>query len=183
MNYVVKNKENIYFLLQNYVYTTFDHVFIFFTFAGMKIEDEIKQKKFSSEYQKAHINITFTASWLNTQMNTLFKPYGISSQQFNILRILRGQHPHPAPLKLLTERMIDKMSNTSRLVEKLYQKKLVERNTCPKNRRQVDIVLTPKGRQLLEEVSAAMENFFYRSYNVTLEEAKELNRVLDKLRG
>lgn len=149
----------------------------------MKIEDEIKQKKFTSEFHKAHINIIFTASWLSSQMAPVMKPYGISSQQFNILRILRGQHPNPAPLKLLTERMIDKMSNTSRLVEKLVQKKLVERRTCKNNRRQIDILLTEKGMDLINKVSDDMDRYFKKKHEITVEECKELSRLLDKLRG
>lgn len=149
----------------------------------MKIEDEIKQKKFSNDYHKAYVNILFTCSWLNAQNNAVFKPFGISSQQFNIMRILRGQYPNPAPLKLLTERMIDKMSNTSRLVEKLYQKKLVDRRVCKDNRRQVDIVLTEKGMELINQASEEIDKFNRRKQELTAEEVKELNRLLDKLRG
>jgi DNA-binding MarR family transcriptional regulator len=149
----------------------------------MKIEDEIKQKKFLNEYHKANINILFTASWLNTNNAQLFKGYGISPQQFNILRILRGQHPSPAPLKLLTERMIDKMSNTSRLVDKLYLKQLVDRRTCSDNRRQVDIILTEKGMVLVNEISNEIEKMSKSKQPITNEEAKELNRILDKMRG
>lgn len=149
----------------------------------MKIEDEIKQKKFTSEYHKVQINILFTSSWLNTQNISTFKPFGISPQQFNILRILRGQHPDPAPLKLLTERMIDKMSNTSRLVEKLFQKKLVDRRVCKDNRRQIDIVLTEKGMELTNKISEELDKLAKRKQELTTDEAKELNRLLDKLRG
>lgn len=150
---------------------------------SMKLEDEIKQKKFTSEFHKAQVNILFTASWVNSQVIPVMKPYGISSQQFNIMRILRGQHPNPAPLKLLTERMIDKMSNTSRLVEKLVQKKLVERKICKDNRRQIDISLTEKGMDVINKISDDMDKFFKRKQEITPEEAKELNRILDKLRG
>lgn len=149
----------------------------------MRIEDEIKQKKFASEFHKVQVNIIFTSSWLSGQMALLMKPYGISTQQFNILRILRGQHPNPAPLKLLTERMIDKMSNTSRLVEKLVQKKLVERKICKDNRRQIDILLTEKGMDLINRVSDEIDKYFKKKQEITNEEAKELNRILDKLRG
>ncbi|MBX7094937.1 MAG: MarR family transcriptional regulator [Flavobacteriales bacterium] len=149
----------------------------------MKIEDEIKQKKFASEFHKAQVNILFTSSWLGAQMMHILKPHGISSQQFNIMRILRGQYPNPAPLKLLTERMIDRMSNTSRLVEKLVQKKLVERKVCKDNRRQIDIVLTEKGMTLINLVSEDVDKYFKKVQIITNEEAKELNRILDKLRG
>lgn len=149
----------------------------------MKIEDEIKQKKFSSEVHKVHVNLLFTSAWLNTFHTKLFKPFGISTQQFNILRILKGQNNQSVPLKLLTERMIDKMSNTSRLVEKLYQKKLVDRKICADNRRQIDISITQKGIELAETITSELEKTYKGKQNITNEEAKELNRILDKLRG
>lgn len=149
----------------------------------MKLEDEIKSRKFSSESQKAHVNILFTSAWLNTQIMPLFKPHGISAQQYNILRILKGQHPNPVPLKLLTERMIDKMSNTSRLVEKLTQKKMVDRKTCKTSRRQVDITLTEKGLKIVEDLNEKVDRY-HKTINVlSNEEAKELNALLDKLRS
>lgn len=148
-----------------------------------KIEEEIKQKKFLNEHQKLGINLMFTASWVMAVHNQRMKKFGISLQQFNILRILRGQYPNPAPLKLLTERMIDKMSNTSRLVEKLVQKKLVERKTCKLNRRQVDIVITPLGLDLVEKASLAVEVDLKDVFMLSKEEAKTVNDLLDKMRG
>jgi len=149
----------------------------------MNIEEEIQQKVFTSEHQKAVINISFTAMWMISWQNKLLKPYGISIQQFNILRILRGQHPNPAPLKLLTDRMIDKMSNTSRLVEKLRTKDLVHREVCEGNRRQVDIIITEKGLELIQELSEVMEQKMRQLECITNKEAGELNRILDKLRN
>src|SRR5688500_16480790 len=105
----------------------------------MKLEEEIQQSRFRNEYHKVAINITFTHFWLMDQMRQMLKPYGISMQQFNILRILRGQHPKPATINLLKERMLDKSSDASRLVERLKKKGLVERVTCEKDRRSVDI--------------------------------------------
>ncbi len=136
----------------------------------MRIEDEIQQKKFKSEYQKAHINILFTAAWLNQQNQQILKPLGISSQQFNILRILRGMHPQPASIKLLTERMIDKMSNASRLVDKLLAKDLVQRNESGADRRRVDVVITNKGLQLLEKASIAVEDSLQQEMAMLSEE-------------
>ena len=150
----------------------------------MKLEHEIKQKAFQSPYQKAHINILFTASWLSQRSSRLLKPYHISWQQFNILRILRGMHPEPATVKELTERMIDKMSNASRLVEKLYQKGLVDRKDCPEDRRRGHVYITPKGLDILEKASKAMESDMHENLDsLTLEEAEQLNAILDKLRG
>jgi DNA-binding MarR family transcriptional regulator len=149
----------------------------------MELEKEIKQKKFASEYQKLAVNIGFTNSWLSTVHMELLKPHGISRQQFNILRILRGQHPNPASVNLLIDRMIDKMSNASRLVEKLKQKDLVERKECKIDRRQVDVVITDKGLALLKELDKSMEAFTKKMENLTTNEAKQLNDLLDKLRG
>lgn len=148
----------------------------------MKIEDEIKQSKFPDEIVKAHVNVMFTSNWLNSNFQQALKPFDITPQQFNILRILRGQHPGPAPLKLLTERMIDRMSNTSRLVEKLRQKGLVERTICEGNRRQVDIKITDSGLQLINRASEVTEKNRKAKNNLSEKEAKELNRLLDKLR-
>lgn len=150
----------------------------------MKIEEEINQKKFKSVYHKAHINVLFTASWLSQNSAQLLKPYKISWQQFNILRILRGMYPEPATIKLLTERMIDKMSNASRLVEKLKNKGYVERRVCPSDRRRVDIEITDKGLQALEDISRIMEEGLHRKMSIlSQEEAAQLNTLLDKLRG
>jgi len=149
----------------------------------MEIEKEIKQNKsFSSEYQKLVVNIMFTNSWLNTKQSKIFKPYGISPQQYNILRILRGQLPNPACVSLLQDRMIDKMSNASRLVDKLKLKKLVERKECKADRRQVDIIITDKGLDLLNTINIAVEASENNFKSISVDEAKELNRILDKLR-
>jgi DNA-binding MarR family transcriptional regulator len=150
----------------------------------MRIEDEIQQKKFQNVYQKAHINILFTASWLNQSAMHSLRPYNISWQQFNILRILRGMSPEPATVKLLTERMIDKMSNASRLVEKLKQKGLVERNHCSEDRRRVNIVLTEEGLQLVNAASKSVDEEVSQVWDrLSDEEAQNLNEILDKLRG
>lgn len=149
----------------------------------MEIGKEIKQAKFKSEYQKLMINILFTSGWLSSKHGSLLKPYGISSQQFNILRILRGQYPKPATVNLLIDRMLDKSSNASRLVEKLRQKKLVERATCPEDRRAVNVVITQKGLELLELIDK--EESFLQGELTTIseKEAESMNKLLDKLRG
>lgn len=148
-----------------------------------RIEEEIKQKKFESELQKLTINVLFTASWIQSRHLHLLKPFGISGQQYNILRILRGQQGSPAPLKLLTERMIDKMSNTSRLVEKLVKKDLVARAVCPGNRRQVDIIITQKGLDLLSEIGKKMDLENNRLTHLSPDEQQQINNLLDKLRN
>ena len=150
----------------------------------MRLEDEIVQKKFKSEYEKAFLNVLYTSNWLTSHNARLLKPYGLTGQQYNILRILRGQHPKPATIRLLTERMLDKMSNASRLVEKLRKKEFVERDPCQEDRRQVNVKISDKGLALLEQldgVLSAMDHLLVNS--ITEEEALELNRILDKMRG
>ncbi len=149
----------------------------------MKIEDEIKQSKFHSEYQKLAINILFTNQWLSANTTKILKPFGISPQQYNVLRILKGQSPKAISVSNIMERMIDKMSNTSRLVEKLRQKELIERVTCEKDRRQVDVKITKKGLDLLEKVKTEMNAFKTISDNLTEKEANTINDLLDKMRG
>ncbi len=149
----------------------------------MKIEDEIKQKAFNNEYQKAMINIVFTSGWLEYKQTHFFKQWGISPQQYNVLRILRGQNKNPITVASIQERMMDKMSNASRLVEKLKQKKLIDRKECKADRRQVDIKITDKGLNLLNEIDNYMNELEQIMKNITNDEAIELNRILDKLRG
>jgi DNA-binding MarR family transcriptional regulator len=149
----------------------------------MKIEEEIKQKEFQSEYQKAVINILFTSGWLSSANSKALKPYDITPQQFNILRILRGQFPNPATVSILQDRMLDRMSNASRLVEKLKLKKLVDRKECKKDRRQVDIIITESGLSLLKEIDLNLKDFENIVEEISLKEAEELNRILDKMRG
>ena len=148
----------------------------------MRIEDEIKQPSFKSELQKAYINLVFTAGWLQQQQAAAFKPYGLTLPQFNILRILRGQHPLPATVALLIDRMLDKTSNASRIVDKLEEKQLVTRKVCPANRRAVDIRITEAGLDLLRRIddSGITINHFG---GLTDEELRQLNTLLDKIRS
>src|SRR3954470_1429734 len=149
----------------------------------MEIGKEIKQTKFKNEHHKMLINLFFTSNWLGAKHACNLKPYGISSQQFNLLRILRGQHPKPASVNLLIDRMLDKNSNASRLVEKLRLKKLVERTVCPEDRRAVNVVITQKGLDLLNELDKQEGMFIKELKNLSEKEAEQLNSLLDKLRG
>lgn len=149
----------------------------------MQLEQEIVQSKFKDAWHKAAINIIYTSNWLNWRHAELFREFSLSTQQFNILRILRGQYPNPATIRLLTERMLDKMSNASRLVEKLRQKGLVDRDICPSDRRQVHVRVTEKGLELLRRIDERMDAEENVMAALSLEEAEELNRILDKLRG
>jgi len=149
----------------------------------MQIEKEIKQKSFKSEYQKLTVNLMYTGSWLNVKNHDHLKPFGITIQQYNILRILRGQHPNPTTVTLLIERMLDKMSNVSRLVEKLRIKRLVNRRECEKDRRAVDVLITDKGLALLKEIEKHEEAWEESFHTLSPQEAQQLNKLLDKLRG
>lgn len=148
----------------------------------MKIEEAIKQKKFKSEYQKLFINIIYTANWLNNESIKTLKPFGISPQQYNVLRILKGQHPNAISVNSIIDRMLDKNSNASRLVDKLKQKEFVEREICPEDRRQVDIKITNKGLDLLESISKKMDDFINLKDAISVEEAAQINGFLDQLR-
>jgi len=148
----------------------------------MSLEHDIKQEKFQNEHQKAAINILYTGSWLYTINASWLKKFGITPEQFNVLRILRGSHPKTMMLTEITQRMLDKSSNCTRLVEKLRQKGLVNRQLCENNRRQVDISITGKGLQLLRKIDADTPDWSPAIEKLSKAEAKELNQMLDKLR-
>lgn len=149
----------------------------------MSLEKELHVKRFSTEFQKVHINVLYTASRLSQKTAAVLKPYNISWQQFNILRILRGMHPEPANIKVLTERMIDQMSNASRLVDKLCQKGFVERKNCPEDRRRVLVTITSSGLEVLQSASRDMTSSFDEQLgNLSVKEAQQLNQLLDLLR-
>lgn len=149
----------------------------------MELEKEILQQEFRNKYHKAAVNIIYTYNWLVENHVKMLKPYGITIQQFNILRILRGQYPNTANLKLIKKRMLDKMSDVSRLVEKLRAKGLVDRTICSSDRRHVDVIITPKGLNLLSEtdkLNEKLDNFLSR---LNESEITILNNYLDKLRN
>ncbi len=148
----------------------------------MRLEEELQQKKFSSEFLKAVLNIEFTGNWLDSESNKVLKPFGISSQQYNVLRILKGQKGNAISVNNIMSRMINKMSNASRLVEKLRKKELIERVTCESDRRQVDVRITEKGLDLLVEAGKGMQKFDNMKTKLTEKEAKLLNELLEKIR-
>jgi DNA-binding MarR family transcriptional regulator len=149
----------------------------------MKLEEELQQNKFQSEHQKAILNILFTSNWLESDSARILKPLGISSQQYNVLRILKGQGESAISVNDIMSRMIDKMSNASRLVEKLRKKELIERVICEHDRRQVDIRITNKGLKLLKEADKEMGRFADIISKITDKEAKALSAILEKIRG
>lgn len=148
----------------------------------MKLEDEIHQKKFSSEFQKLTINLIYTNNWIASKHAEYFKNSDITIQQYNVLRILRGQFPNPSSVKLIKERMLDKMSDASRIIDKLKVKKLVIRKECPNDRRSVDILITEKGLELLKSLDTVDEAPKELFKSLTITEVKTLNDLLDKLR-
>jgi len=148
----------------------------------MRIEEEIKQKSFKNEYHKLFVNLKFTANWLSGHHNRIFKSYGLSAQQYNVLRILKGQYPNPSSLILIRERMLDKESNASRLIDKLQAAGYTKRVQCPNDRRQVDITITAEGIRLLEIINPAIEDLTNQLLVLDEIEAKTLNNLLDKIR-
>lgn len=148
----------------------------------MGIAEEIKQEKFTSEFSKAIINIMYTHSWLHQQHLEVLKGYELTTPQFNILRILRGQHPEPSTVNLLIDRMLDKSSNASRIVDRLEQKGFVTRRQCKNDRRAVDVFISDRGLKLLSELDIKLKSFEDQLRNISEEEAQTLNDLLDKLR-
>ena len=124
----------------------------------------------------------FTGNWMQKELSAQLRPFGISLQQHNVLSILRGQHPEPSTLGLIQERMLDRMSNATRLVDKLMEKGLVDRCQCAENRRKVDIVITPAGLDLLQQTEAITRQIPSRYGALTVEEATMLGQLLDKIR-
>jgi DNA-binding MarR family transcriptional regulator len=148
----------------------------------MPIEDKIKQSKFRNEHHRLLANLFYQYNGLINEHQKLLKPYDISFQQFNILSILRGQYPNTASIQLIKERMIDQNSDVSRLVDRLLKKKLLNRTTCPKDRRQVDVVITQSGLDILKKIDAQTSRFDSLVSGLSEEEARTLNQLLDKIR-
>jgi DNA-binding MarR family transcriptional regulator len=149
----------------------------------MRLEDEIKQTKFRNIYHKLALNIMFTNNWLMNHQIRLFKQYDLTPQQFNVLRILRGQHPSASTVSLVQDRMLDKMSNASRLIEKLRQKGLVIRRENEKDRRNMDVTITDDGLNLLKIFDKMDDNNDAILKIISEEDARILNELLDKIRG
>ena len=147
----------------------------------MSIEKDIKQKSFKSDYQKAMINLVFTYNWITEKLKHIFEEEGLTMQQFNILRILRGS-PTPLSTLQIRERMLDKMSDTSRIVDRLIIKELTKKITCKADKRLVDITITTKGLKVLEKLDIQEDKIENILKNLTENEAETLNILLDKIR-
>ncbi len=148
----------------------------------MGISEDIKQSKFTSEFSKALINVIYTNNWLSDQQVKIFKPYGLTTPQYNLLRILRGQFPEPATINLLIDRMLDKSSNASRIVDKLESKALVARQQCKGDRRAVDVVITEEGLAILKSIDSQLNEWEKFLNKLSEKECMQLNGLLDKLR-
>ena len=147
----------------------------------MGIEQDIQQASFRNEFQKMGINLLFTANWLNEQIGKMLSEEGVTQQQYNILRILRGSATPLSTLKI-RERMLDKMSDTSRIVDRLIAKELVVKNTCEKDKRLVDITLSPKGLDLVDQLDQYNERIDALLKGINESEAQMMNQILDKIR-
>ncbi|MFV5695215.1 MarR family winged helix-turn-helix transcriptional regulator [Flavobacterium sp. LB3P122] len=150
----------------------------------MKIEDEIKSTIALDISKKITLNILYTQNVIIDNFNEILKPYDISGEQYNVLRILRGQKGNPANMCLIQERMLARTSNTTRLVDKLLLKKFVTRNVCSENRRKIEVQITQKGLDILTELDPkviAHEHFF--SKKLCTEELEQLNYLLEKYRN
>ncbi|MFY0626660.1 MAG: MarR family transcriptional regulator [Reichenbachiella sp.] len=149
----------------------------------MGLSEDIKQPKFKSEFEKVLVNLMFTNNWLNEQEFYMFKPHGITKPQYNVLRILRGQQPKAVTINLIIDRMLDRMSNVSRIVDKLVLKNLVTRVQNDKDRRAVDVKISEKGMDLLAELDKDMARFMEKLNVLDVQEAAQINSFLDRLRG
>lgn len=150
----------------------------------MRLEDEIKQVKgFRSERQKAMVNILFTNGWLNDRFRNFMRPFDLTQQQYNVLRILRGCDNESLSTSCIRDRMIDRMSDASRIVDRLCKKDLVVRTQSPKDRRLVEIRIAEEGLKLLERIDGKQEEMESDLSRLSDDELRQLNSLLDKLRG
>jgi len=147
----------------------------------MGIEKDVQQRSFRNEYQKATVNIIFSANWLHEKIKKILAPENITPQQYNILRILRGSDK-PLSTIQIRERMLDKMSDSSRLVGRLIKKELVGKKVCMADKRLVDVSITKKGLALLERLDRRNHELDTIIPGISPEEASQLNQLLDKMR-
>jgi DNA-binding MarR family transcriptional regulator len=148
----------------------------------MSIEKDIQQPKFRNEYHKTVVNLIYTYNWITEKTKQFFEKGDITSQQYNILRILRGAGKPLSTLQI-RQRMLDKMSDTSRIVDRLVKKELVQKVICKTDRRLVDVTITDTGMQLLDRLDSYNEQMDAMLGSLSEEEAKMLNQLLDKIRN
>jgi DNA-binding MarR family transcriptional regulator len=148
----------------------------------MSIEKDINQRKFRSEHEKGLVNLIFTYNWITEKLKSFFEKADLTMQQFNILRILRGSDKPLSTLEI-RERMLDKMSDTSRMVDRLLLKGLAKKTTCKTDKRLVDVVITDKGKKVLEKLDKHQDELDGLLGNLSDAEAKTFNKLLDKIRN
>lgn len=150
----------------------------------MKLEEAIQQKKpFANPRQRMAVNLIFTSNWLLSRQKEFFKRFDVTLQQYNVLRILRGKHPEPISTSDIRGRMLDRMSDVSRIVDRLVKKNLVERKTCKEDKRLVDVLITSEGLELLTMIDDQWEEMDTLMMGLGEDEVAALNDLLDKLRG
>jgi DNA-binding MarR family transcriptional regulator len=148
----------------------------------VKLEQAIKSTKFKNEVHKAGLNILYTAWWLKTIMSKELKEYGITHEQYNVLRILKGRYPDQVCVKEIACRMIEKSSNVPRIIDRLETKKLVKRNTSALDKRETVITLTPAGIHMLEITTNKINVLFEETIELDETNASALNTLLEKVR-
>lgn len=147
-----------------------------------RLEDEIKQKKFATEEEKVFVNLIYTYNFFQNKFEELMKQFDLTSQQYNILRILKGQFPKAITLNDIKSRILDKNSDVSRIVERMRKKKLLTRKINPNNRRSVEIILTQNGIVKLKEIEPYLKKYHPLISHLSKQELEKLNELLDKLR-
>ena len=148
----------------------------------MKLEEAIQSSKFSSQKQKAGLNVLYTAWWLKTMVSNQLKPLGLTGEQYNVLRILKGKHPEQMCVRDIGCRMIEKNSNVPRIIDRLELKKLVTRSTSMVDKRETVITITPAGIDTLKVATTKVDDLFGRTVEITEGEATQLNQLLEKMR-
>jgi len=150
----------------------------------MKLEKAIQQSSFTSEDQKVVLNFIYTYNYFKEKQKIFFNPYKITTQQYNVLRILRGSAPEPCSTSQIRDRMLDKMSDASRIVDRLVKKNLVLRTTTRADKRLVDVLISPEGQKLLKKIDRQIDNYMSNLFaKLSKKERKEFNRLLDKVRS
>ena len=154
-----------------------------FVMTNMKIEEVVNSNVIMGLSQKAVLNIIYTQNNINERLIEILKPYDLSNEQYNVLRILRGQKGNPANMCVIQERMLAKTSNTTRLVDKLLLKELVTRKVCKENRRKIEVLITEKGLDILKELDPKVDNYEQNIVaNLSSSELEQLNDLLEKIR-
>lgn len=149
----------------------------------MRIEEALQQKSFEHPFQKAILNLSYTYHWVRNQTRPVMEGFGLTSQQYNVLRILKGRYPDPAYPSEVKAVLVEPTPDLTRLINRLLIKQLVTRQTCTTNRRRVALHITEKGLLLLDEMAPAIKSAMKDVLNITEEEAETLNSILDKLRN